>query len=330
MTTENMEIGIDNTNSSFAFNDNGDKVPVEETQQEEGSEAASESAEAKPLEGTQDGMEAAPPPYNPTMKYKYEGKELPIDELFKPLLTSEEAEKKIRELHEIRDAFPKYKETYEEYKQIAPQYQSLVGELQELGNLRQQNLPAFLEKMQVQPQDVLEQMDPAIIKQHVARLYALEDLTPEQRHAYNQQQQALKERDLYQRRTQELEQQVFQRDVERKSFELDQSMGTSDVKDIQAKFDKHYGSGAFKNEVIQAGQIAFKLEQRDLSPREAIERVMKKYSPLLNQGSPQMVQAPTGEKVKVIPNVTSRPVSPGKTKPRSLDDIRKLADSMED
>ena len=330
MTTEN--IGIDTSSSSF--DDSGNKIlpdAVDTVAPQAGNEEAdAESAEAKPLEGTQEDMEAAPPPYNPNMKYKFEGKELPIDEFFKPLITNEEAEKRIRELSEISQAFPKYKETYEEYKQIAPQYQSLVSELQELGNLRQQNLPEFLSKMQVQPQDVLEQMDPAIIKQHVARLYALEDLTPEQRHAYNQQQQAVRERDLLQRRTQELERQVFERDVERKSFELEQSMGTSDVKDMQTRFDAIYGSGAFRNEVIQAGQIAFQLQQRDLTPQEAIQTVMKKFGPVLKQNTPQTVQAPTGEKVKVIPNVTSRPVSPGKTKPKSLDDIRKLADMMED
>ena len=326
MTIENTEI---------SFNDNGDAIPadilnpqVETSQKEEVAQASGEAAPA--IEN--DALEGQPEQqaYTPSMKYKYEGKELEIDEFFKPLLTSEEAEKRIRELSEISMAFPKYKEAYQEYQEVVPHYQSLIVELQELGQLRQQNLPEFLGKFNVQPQDVLEAIDPNLIKQHVAKLFALEDLTPEQRAAYNQQQEQLRRAQSAQLENQRLKDALYERDVQERSFQLEQMMGTSEAKDFQSKFDSFYGNGAFRNEVIQAGLIAFKLEGRDISPQEAMKKVVDKFGPVLKAQTPQVVGTKTGEKVKVIPNVPTRPASPGKMRPKSLDDIRKLADSMED
>lgn len=315
------------------FDDNGDAIPPEIANPQVAK--SDEVKEPTPFDNLVEQVDAVEqidkqPAYTPQMKYKFEGKELEIDEFFKPLITNEEAEKRIRELSEISTAFPKYKETYEEYKQIAPQYQSLVTELQELGELRQQNLPEFLGKFNVQPQDILEQMDPAIVKQHVAKLFALEDLTPEQRNAYNQQQQQLSRAKAYEVENQRLSQQLFERDVERKSFELEQQMGTPEAKTMQQKFDAIYGNGAFRNEVIQTGTVAFKLSNRDITPAEAIQTVMKKYGPLMKDPvSQSVVGTKSGEKVKVIPNVPTRPVSPGKQRPKTLDDIRKLAAQMD-
>lgn len=322
-------------NTEMTFNDNGDAIPAEilnpqvETSSKEVAQASGEAAPAVENDAVEP-VEQEVPPYTPSMKYKYEGKELEIDEFFKPLLTNEEAEKRIRELSEISMAFPKYKEAYQEYQEVVPHYQSLIGELQELGQLRQQNLPEFLGKFNVQPQDVLEAIDPNLIKQHVAKLFALEDLTPEQRAAYNQQQEQLRRAQAAQVENQRLQQQLFERDVEQRSFQLEQMMGTSEAKDFQSKFDSFYGNGAFRNEVIQAGLIAFKLEGRDISPQEAMKKVVDKFGPVLKAQTPQVVGTKTGEKVKVIPNVPTRPASPGKMRPKSLDDIRKLADSMED
>lgn len=320
----------DENTQAMGFDDNGDSVPesilnptVEKADVPEGTEQVSD-------EVVDPSDIQAPPAYTPSMKYKFEGKELEIDEFFKPLITDEEAEKRIRELSEISQAFPKYKEAYQEYQQVVPHYNDLVKELQELGQLRQQSLPDFLGKFNVQPQDILESLDPALVKQHVAKLFALEDLTPEQRAAYNQQQQQLQRAKQYEVENKRLADQLFERDVERRSFELEQTLGTADAKALQLKFDKAYGNGAFRREVIQTGKIAFKLDGRDITPQEAIKMVEQKFGPLLNQTAAPTVGTSGGEKVKVIPNVPTRPASPGKFRPKTTDDIRKLAESMED
>jgi len=294
-------------------------------------DAAQASGEAKPQQDQIEAGEVPPPaPYQPTLKYKFNGEEREIDEMFRPLIKDEMTEKQIREICEIRDAFPKYKEAYSQYQEVVPHYQSLMGELEELGQLRKADFNQFLERMDLKPQQLLQALDPNVVKQYTAQLLQIEDLTPEQRHAYNEQQRIAKERELYRQQTEVYQQQLLQERTQRRSFELDQTLGTGDVKDFQSKYDSIYGNGAFRQEVINTGRYVYQLQQRDLTPTEAVQQVMQKFGPLLNQSAPRTVETKSGERVKVIPNVTPRSSSPGKQKITSLDQIKKLAASYEE
>jgi hypothetical protein len=299
-----------------------DDVIKEEEAQKAAPEAKNDQIEA--------GEVPMPAAYQPSFKYKFNGEEREIDEMFRPLIKDETTEKQIRELCEIREAFPKYKEAYSQYQEVVPHYQNLMGELEELGQLRRGNFNEFLKRMDLQPQQLLQALDPNVVKQYTAQLLQLEDLTPEQRHAYNEQQRVAREREQYQQQTEMYRQELLKERTERRVFELDQTLGTADVKDFQSKYDSIYGNGAFRQEVINTGRYAYQLQQRDLAPAEAVQQVMQKFGPLFNQNAPRAVETKTGEKVKVIPNVSARSSSPGKPKITSLAQIQKIAASYED
>lgn len=270
------------------------------------------------------------PQYQPTFKYKYEGKEFEFDDMFKSLVKDEETERQIREIHEIRQAFPKYKETYQEYSQIKPHYEGLVGELEELSQLRQSNMKEFLQRLQLDEETLIKNINPNTLKKHLAEMYAYEDLTPEQRAAYDRQKQVERERELYAQQVQQTQRELMQLKTQQRTHELDQVMGTSEVKTFQERFDSVYGSGAFQNEIINTGKTTFHLTGRDLSAREAADMVLKKFGPLLQQSGPRVVENNAGQKVRVIPNVTARPASPGKQQVKSLDDIKRIAATFEE
>lgn len=291
-------------------------------------EPVEEPLQPQPVDQIEAG-EAAPQ-YQPTFKYKYEGKEFEFDDMFKGLVKDEETERQIREIHEIRQAFPKYKESYQEFTQIKPHYEGLVGELEELSQLRQSNMKEFLSRLQLDEETMIKNINPQTLKKHLAEMYAYEDLTPEQRAAYDRQKQVERDRETYFQQAQQTQRELLELKTQQRTYELEQTMGTSEVKTFQERFDSYYGNGAFQNEVIQTGQTTFKLHGRDLNGKEAVEMVMKKFGPLLNQGGQQTVQSSQGQKVRVIPNVTSRPASPGKQQVKSLADIKRIAASFED
>lgn len=295
----------------------GVATEVEATQTEEQTTEATTEIEAAPAPEPE-------PQYTPNYKYKFEGAEKEIEEYYRPFIKSADDEKRFRELMEIRDAFPKHKEYSTKYKEIEPHYNNLTSELEELGQLRQKNPLEFMQKLKFGEDEATQQA----VLQMAKHILDIRDLTPEQKQAYNEQRRVQEEREQLRQHNQMLQGNLHEIEVKQKSYELDQTLGTKDVKDIADQYDLKVGTpGAFRQKVIQTGQQVFAAKGIDISVQEAVNMVMNEYKPFLSAASNLAAQAP---RPKVIPNVSGLSSSPAQTKITSIDQIMKKLSTMED
>jgi hypothetical protein len=114
-------------------------------------------------------------------------------------------------------------------------------------------------------------------------------------------------------------------------------MSKPEVAAVAEAFDQRLGKqGAFREEVIKRGVLAHTTTGQDITPEQAISEVMGIYAAFVQpsqagQMSPQMTPgAPQGtsKQTPVIPNVGAKNSSPTRKSPKSLDELRQLADQM--
>jgi hypothetical protein len=118
-------------------------------------------------------------------------------------------------------------------------------------------------------------------------------------------------------------------------YELESELGKSDYQAITSAYDAAYGSGAFRNLVLERGAILVDRVGRHISPRELVPMVAKEFAPFVKapatQETAMMQSAETQQQIqkpKTIPQVGRSTASPAKQTVKSLDDLRKLRDQV--
>lgn len=277
----------------------------------------------------------APVVFTPNLKFKVKDKEHEIPAYLKGAVKDAETEKQIRDLCERAFGLDGIKAERTELKQqmgsIASENTEIKGNINELRNLYQRNdLDSFFAKLKIPQERVLQ--------------YALEkaqymELPPEQRamidarkqadlHAYNLDSQN-------QRLSNDLQTQIAQA----KRVMFDATLSRSDVATVAQNFDAQAGKpGAFRQLVASHGETAWYRSNGkiDLSPEQAVQEVMAMYGIKAGQVVPPSAMTAAGatvnpatplvapaKPVPVIPNIQGRGTSPLKSKPRSIEDLKK-------
>jgi hypothetical protein len=279
------------------------------------------------------------PPYSPNFKFTVRGKEMEIPEFLRGAIKDADVEKQVRELHEKAHGLdyvkPKFQELQETHRDLASSHQTLMGQIGELKQLYNRgDFDTFFERLNIPKQKLLQWM--------VAEA-EYNELTPEQRQVHDARKAAEKRAWELEKQNQALESQYEQTVTSTKSTMLTFALERPEVKQFSSLLESQPGRkpGDFVAEVVQEGDYVWRASQGqvDLTPEQAIQRVMSRYSMLNASPAPQLIpgqgQADLAPKavaeapqpkapVATIPKIDGRAGSsaPSRPKFRSIDDLK--------
>lgn len=233
----------------------------------------------------------------------------------------------------VKNRFSKVRDEYTGYKsQVEPLLQGW-NTLTELYN--RDDMEGFFRGLQIP--------DDKIFKYVLAKL-EYQQLPPEERAARDQRSQVVRQNIELERQNQALQQQYQQQTVSARTQQLDIAMTRPDVQTVASSFDQKIGRpGAFREEVIKRGVLAWHTAQQDITPEQAIAEVLQiigtpaqtetqansiSATQPAQSGVTNQAQVATRQSPPVLPNVGAKNTSPTKRGPKSLDEIRKLAAQM--
>lgn len=309
--------------------------------------AASEPAQVQ--DSSTEGEEApAAPAFKGRDKFKVmvygtdEQKEHDVPEWLKSTIKDAASEKEVISLLEKAYGLEPVKASRaavtKERDAIRAEHQKITQTVADVRQTYQRgDIDAFLQKLAI-PQERMLQW--ALDKVNYSQLpteqqRVLDERTEAQRKAWAAEQQ-----------TTTLGQQLQEQTRQAKQVLLQSSLARPDVKSFADSYDARAGKqGAFFEEIRATGELAWLQSQGkiDLTPDQAIEQVMKKWGAFVQpSGQPQVAQTPPSasqassqggagtpqSKPAVIPNLQGRASSPMKSGVRSLDDLKKLGNSM--
>ncbi len=280
-----------------------------------------------------------PAAYTPNLKFKVMDKEHEFHPFLKDAIKDADTEKQIREIYEkaygLDHVKPKYQEARKEALSYKQEVEEIKGGITELRETYQRgDLDSFFSKLNIPEEKVL---------QWAVQKVEYMQLPPEQRQVLDKQRNAEQRAIELEKRLQTQDRDYSERISETKIYALQLSLDRADVKSFADQFDSQVGKpGSFRDAVIQVGEAAFTTKGIDLTPEQAVNEVMQHYGkffrPGQSTGTPPAPQAaapgqpPTPaaprKEPPVIPNVGGRSASPMKQKPKSLEDIKKLASQM--
>lgn len=286
------------------------------------------------------GNETEPPATEPdawspdyTFKVMDDIKE--FDDFIRPIVNKDNQDK-IRDLYErahglehIKTKNQALKDENSRFLEMQQRYNAQNQALGHLGNLiEKKDWNSFFKELRIPDQEVMK--------------YALDrvnyqDLSPEDKQVYDTNVETRQR--LYNLEQQNLAYQKSMQEqaVLAKNQEIDQLLMSGPTRDIVESFDARAGrQGAFKDEVIRRGQLAYQQTGQDPTSQAVIDEVVKLYGPgVPAQGNPggevntantqtqQQIVSPTNK--PVIPNVKSGGQSPTRKMPTSIEDLKKAA-----
>lgn len=276
--------------------------------------------------------------WSPNFKFNVMDQEHEMDEYFRQFIKSEQDEAKFRELYEkaygLDVVKPKFQAAKEKLQQVEPRFNTLISRLQELEGFSERgDFDNFFKRLNINEEKVL---------QWVIKKAQYNELPPEQRKALDEQRSVQERAYLLEQENKQIRQQYEAYVTQAKEQGLQIALERPDVRQLASQFDAKQGRpGAFRQEVINYADYIWHSTrgQTDLTPEEAVQAIVERLTvfggPQYNQ--PQVVPAAGVQPVqpaprtKPIPNLQSRSVSSvGKPKPKSLADLKKLAESFSD
>lgn len=263
------------------------------------------------------------PKYAANYKFKVLDKEHEIDEFIRPIIKDADTEKKIRELYEKAYGLDSVKTDRHNLKSELSETRERMAQtdqaLETLGQyVRQKDFDSFFEGLNIPKQDIL---------QYALQLVQREQMSPEQKAQWEASRQAQQQAKYYEMQNQQLMQSQQQFAVQQRTWELQQAVGSADVKAFAEAYNNGMGSPeAFNDYVIQIGQ-AYAARGQDIPAQQAVQEAIKHLRAVnpslgVQQQAAQVVQ-PSAK--PVIPNIQGRGTSAVKSTVKSLDDLRKKA-----
>lgn len=300
---------------------------VEEVMQED-----EPSAELEPEEV----LEAAPeeePAWEPDFKYKVYDEEKEMDDWARQFIKTPEDLEKFKKFYEAEGGFNVLKERHNElknqvethYKDIEKNYNdqsSIVNNI--LGYLDKKDYRSFFKQMDVADDEIL---------QYALDIVKYREMSPDQRQIVDQQIAVEEQNKKLEWQTNHYQQQIEQQAIQTRELMLNQELSKPDVLSFVNDFEKAYGKpGSFREEVVKEGQLAWATQGVDLTPEQAVQKVVDRYKVFVQSNVSNSQPTPQQTVVQpkpVLPNVQAGGASPAKRQIKSIADIRALAQSME-
>ena len=278
-------------------------------------------------------VEAVPaePEWQPDYKFKVMDKEYEIDEFIRPAVTKETYDK-VKDLytkaygldHEKARA-ERYRSETERLAQIEQQFAQQNKSLGYMGTLLQNKDYATLFKELNIPDD-------AVAGYALERL-SYRELPPEKQKEYDRTLEDRQRLRMLELQNQEYSQQLQGTAVQARAQELDSHL-SGPIKQVVEAFDARVGrQGAFRDEVIRRGQMAYYTQKKDVSVQEAADEVIRLAG--LNtqvQGPAPMSNtanvASQASQKPFIPSIKGSNMSPVRKQYKSVDDLKKKYNEM--
>lgn len=286
--------------------------------------------------------------YVPNYKYKAADKHLEIPEAFRPLIKDKESERSVREIFEKVDGFERTKARAEKYesevKEVSQQFRQwqedatpYIQRVNEATKLMQaKDYDSFFELIGVPEQEIQQWM--------YNKLKATgPDADPMQRQMYQQQIQARKQsyefenqQNQYKQKYEESEKQRLAIETKLYQDEYVRVTAQPEVAGVVSFVNSTWGEQAFLKEAVAIATQRRMDGQPFQSAAEAVNAVVEKYKPLLgsanisageaNRAANQAAQKTGGSgKLPVIPRIEGQDMSPVKSKPKTLAELKELA-----
>lgn len=276
------------------------------------------------------------PVYTPNFKFKVMDRELEIEEAYRSIIKDAKTEAKVRELHEKAyglDAIkPRYQDVREKYKSLNQEHTNFKGNIQKtLSKLERGDMDGFFNDVKIPREKIF---------QYVLDKLNYQNLPPEQQRMIDAQRSQEERAYQLELQNQELQQAYQHQAVQARTVEMHSALSRPNVKSVSDAFDAARGQGAFENEVIRRGQLAYYTTGKDITADQAVQEVLQ----LLGQPAREQTQAAPqqaamnaqaqqamnqpqaqGQRPPVIPAVTGRSTSPARRSPKSLDELRQMA-----
>lgn len=285
-------------------------------------------------------QEPEAPVYKPNYKVNVMKEEKEIPEILRPLMKDEASEKAVRDIVEkaygLEWVKPKLEKSRQENAELTQEVTGFRTGIQELRDLYQRgDIDSFLQRMNINPEKMLQW---AVDKVRYSQL------PPEQKQALDARRAAEQQAYSLERQNRELNDRMYQQAAYAKAVALDSVLARADIKTVSDAFDAQKGPGKFREMVVRHGELEWYRSQgrTDLTPEQAVEQVIgtlglrvaqQQPAPAMNattavqsqQPAASAQTAPAPKKPPVIPNVAGRSKSPTAQKPRSIDDLKKMA-----
>lgn len=294
------------------------------------------AAQAK-VEGVQSAVTPPVVPatnaYTPNFKYKAVGIEKEIDPFFHALIKDADSEKKIKDVFSKVDAFDFVKGKLDtKEKDFLSLQNDFNTQAKMVENVRQayrnKDFDSIFRTVGLSDHEIIQWA-----AKKVDYLQMLNQLPPEQQQAIKAQEQAAIQNQTYQDQLATMQRELQEQKVQARTFQLEQSLSRKDVASAVSFWDTQMGKeGAFKDMVIEEAQREWYLNQVDLTPEEAISRVMQKFGKFIGA----QTQGPQGEGVvppapnQTVPQMPSQkpviPVVPGSSKTPIKKQYKSIAD----
>lgn len=173
------------------------------------------------------------------------------------------------------------------------------------------------------------------IYQYVADKLKYQELSPEQRNEQDRVTQTQRRAIELEQQNNVLQQQYQQAEIRNREIQLNNALSNADVQNMARSYDQRRGvPGSFKDEIIMRGVALYQKTGKDYSPEEVIQDMMgligspTASSSVPNNSQPGMAMSTAVSSVPVIPNVGGKNSAPIKKNIKSLDEMRKLANSL--
>lgn len=293
--------------------------------------------------------------YKPNFKFKagvfnkesksLEQKDFDIDPKFHAIMKDPESEKLVRELHEKAYGLQSVKERFDlvrqESQELAQENRQIRGSIENVKSIYQSavksgnwhKLDGFFEKLAIPKEHIL---------QYALAKVQLQEAPEEQRQAMLARIESDRKADELAQQQRELAEQNVTQANQLKEMGLTHTLTRVDVAPLVQEYDNRVGKpGAFAAAVRREGELAWYTEKVDLTPEQAVKRVIDHYG-LANgthglpaakpaPGAPAVTAAPDGKKApvvktrttKTIPNLQGRSTSPLAGKAKSVEDLIK-------
>lgn len=313
-----------------------EEVKPEPTLQEKIEKLAADKA-PKAKEATEKTEEA--PAYNANFKFNVLDKQHEIPKEFQALIKDDKSEKMVREIFEkaygLDSVKSKAAEVRTERDNLAQENAGIKQSIDGLRSIYQSaastgnwmKLDDFFARLKIPEQHIMQW---ALTKVNFSNLPA------DQQQMIKGNIDAEKRAELADQQAREVQTQAQTTGQQLKQLQLDFTLAKPEIKALADSFDAQVGKpGAFREQVINLGNLTWLQKKTDLSPEQAAQQViaslgLKAQAPTAPAAAEQGAQVPPAKKVivrdaQVIPNIQGRSSSPLKAKPRSIEDLKELS-----
>lgn len=292
---------------------------LDATQENSGASDGAGSTEANPEQ----------PAWTPNYEFTVKEKKHQIDDIFKPLITTKEAEEKLKEVYLKAYGLDEVKSSRESYKEKAVQYeqknQLIEQNLKVLSDVaKKQDFNTFFEVLNIPKEQILN---------YAIQELKFQQLPADQQAAIEAQRQQEHTFAQTQNENQSLQQQMQTMMVQQAKQEINFEISKPEISTTAQAFDARLGKpGAFMSEVIKRGQYYEAVHKTSPPASQLVQEVLQfvGYQAPAPPGQMPTPQIPSqgliqNQNKPVIPAFNgSVAKSPVRKSPSSLQDLRDM------